>query len=130
MATIQDIDFQIAALNELYEDFLTHNDSIDITDENQKVYVTTESLLYNTKVCSDTSIQKLEQVKRDSLVEYEYITKEDTTIFNICSTVYKVVNDTNFDMLITANDLDAFNRTDIDPMNPLIKKGTKIIYYK
>lgn len=130
MVTKTDIEYQINALQELYDDFITYNDSISITDTNEKDYVTTDTLLENTQKCAQTSIQELEQQKRDSLVEYEYITTEDTTLFNICFRVHGVVNETNWEQLIVANDLNAFNRTDLDPNNPIIKKNTTIIYYK
>jgi len=130
MAIRADLDYQIKAISELFDDFIEFNDSIDITDSDEKKYQTSDTLLYNTKVCAISAIQFLEQQKRDSLTEYEYITKQDSTIYNICFEVHGIVNDETMEQLIEANDLFAFNRTDIDPNNPIIKKNTKIIYYK
>lgn len=130
MATKTDIEFQITELTLMYDDFITYNDSINFTDENEKVYVTSDTILSNTKKSSETSIQQLQQEKIDSLIEYELITTEDTTLFNICFEIYGVLTDDNFDQLIVANDFEAFNRTDIDPNDPIIKRGTKLIYYK
>lgn len=126
----EDLQYQIDALNDMYDEFIAYNDSIDITDSNEKKFVTSNTLLSATQKCVQTAIQEIEQQKRDSLTEYVYTANQDTTLFNICFEVYKVVNETNIQQLITANDLSAFNRTDIDPNNPVIKKNTNIIYYK
>lgn len=130
MATLTDIQYQIDFLKELFDDYIQHNDSVSFTDENLKEYVTSDTLLSNTAKSSQTAIQELENEKNNSLIEYEYIVPNDTTIFNICFATYGIVNETNIEQLIDANDLHAFNRTDIDPNDPIIKRGTKILYYK
>jgi len=130
MITKQDVDFQISSINELYDDFIVYVDSINITDSNELVYVTSDTLLSAVKKCKETSIQSLEEQKRDSLTEYSYTSNSDSTLFNICFEIYGTVNEENIEQLIVANDLQALNRLDINPMNPMIKKNTKIIYYK
>lgn len=130
MATKTDILYQITELSQMHDDFISYNDSINFTDENQKVYVTTDSLLSNTKVSSETAIQALIIEKQNSLIEYVYIVKNDTTLLNICFDVGLNMTEENIESLIDANDLQAFNRTDIDPNEPIIKRGTEIIYYK
>ena len=130
MAKREEIDFNIKSINDMFIDYINYIDSISFTDSNEKVYVTSDTLISNTHKSSYTSIQSLEEQKKDSLVEYELITKSDTTIFNLCFEIYNIVDDDVFDKIIVANDLQAFNRTDIDPNNPVIRKGTKIIYYK
>jgi hypothetical protein len=130
MITKADIEYQITAITELFDEFITYNDSVTFTDSNEKNYVTSDTILYNAKKSSETAIQELEQQKRDSLTEYELTPNQDTTIFNICFAVYGSVTESNMNQLIIANDLHAINRTDIDPNNPIIKKNTKIIYYK
>lgn len=130
MITREEIDFNIKAINDMFIAFINHTDSIEFIDSNEKVYVTSNTLISNTHKSSYTSIQYLEEQKKESLIEYELITEFDTTIFNLCFKIYGIVNDDVFDKIIVANDLQAFNRTDIDPNNPVIRKGTKIIYYK
>jgi len=130
MAIKSEIEFQITSLNELYDEFIAYNDSVSFTDDNQLKYVTSDTLLFNTKKCFQTAIQQLEQDKQLSLTEYVYTTKIDTTLINICYEVYGIVNDTNIDNLIEANDLMCLNRNDINPNSPIIKKNTRIVYYK
>ena len=130
MALITDIEYQINVLTELYEDYVIYNDSLDITDENEKVYVVSDTLLSNVQISSKTAIQELQQQKNNSLKSYNYTTTEDTTLFNICFEIYGNVDEDEFQTLLDANDLMAFNRTDIDPLNPIIPKNTVIIYYK
>jgi hypothetical protein len=130
MVIKSEIDFQITSLNELYDEFIAYNDSVSFTDNNQLKYATSDTLLFNTKKCFQTAIQQLEQDKQLSLTEYTYTPKNDTTIINLCYEVFGIVNDTNIDNLITANDLHCLNRKDIDPNSPIIKKNTRIVYYK
>lgn len=130
MALKQDIDFQIKALTALYADFIDYNDSIDFTDTNQNTFVVSDTLLSNTQKVIQTSIQELEKQKRESLIEYNFTPKMDTTLYNLCFELYGVINEDNLVLLIDANDFQGINRTDIDPLNPIIKKNTKIIYYK
>lgn len=130
MITTQDLNYQIDTIQLLHDEFIAYNDSINLTDTNEKVYVTSENLLSSTYKCAYTAIQQIEQQKRDSLTEYYFYPKFDTTLFNICFDTYGVVSEGNIEKLIVANDLNGINRTDIDPTDPIIKKGTKIIYYK
>jgi len=130
MATITDIEYQIKILTELYDEYIAYNDSLDITDENEKVYVVSDTLLANVQKSSDTAIQELHQQKANSLKEYTTTTTEDTTLYNLCFDIYKTVDDDKFDGLYELNDLMAKNRTDIDPLNPIIPKGTLIKYNK
>lgn len=128
--TREEIDFNIKSISDMFIDYINYIDIIDFTDSNEKAFVTSSTLIANSSKSSYTSIQALEEIKKDSLTEFELITKFDTTIYNLCFEIYGIVNGDVFDKIITANDLNAFNRTDIDPNNPIIKKGTKIIYYK
>lgn len=130
ITTVTDINYQISQLQLMFDEFISDNDIITFTDNDEKEYVTSEILLYNVQKSIQTSIQELELEKNDSLVEYEYVLTEDLDIFNICFKTYGILNDDNFDLLIKTNDLQGFNRTDIDPLNPMLKKGTKILYYK
>ena len=130
MITREELDFKIDSINDMFTDYINYIDSLEFTDSNEKVYFTSDTLISNTHKSVYTSIQELEEQKKDSLIEYELITKTDTTIFNLCFEIYGIVDDDIFDKIITANDLQAYNRTDIDPNNPVIRKGTKIIYYK
>jgi len=120
----------INSINELYNQYIAYIDSLVYIDSNNKSYTTSETLIANTKKSTYSSIQYLEVLKKDGLTEFSITPIQDTTIFDLCFLTYKVVNDENIEKLITANDLHAYNRTDIDPNNPIIKKGTKIIYYK
>ena len=61
MALLTDIDYAINNLNELYEDFITYNDSLDFTDSDEKVYVISDTLLSNTRKSHETSIHQLQQ---------------------------------------------------------------------
>jgi hypothetical protein len=130
MALKQDIDYQISALNDLYADFVEYNDSVSFTDSDEKVYVTSETLLINAHKAIYTAVQEFEKEKRDSLVEYKYTPKSDTTLYNLCFLLYGVINEANLSQLIESNDLQGINRTDIDPLSPIIKKNTQILYYK
>lgn len=111
-------------------DYIEYIDSVEYTDINEKEYVTSEIIISNIKKATYNSVQFLEEQKKDSLTEYELITESDTTILNLCFDIYKTVTDDLIEKLIIANDLHAYNRTDIDPNDPIIRKGTKIIYYK
>lgn len=130
MITNVEIEYNIEFINNMFVDYIEYIDSVSYTDTDEKEYTTSETLVSNVKKASFNSIQYLEELKKDSLTEFEYIPTQDTTIFNICFEVYGVVNDETFDKIIIANDLMAYNRLDIDANEPIIKKGTKIIYYK
>lgn len=130
MALLTDIEYQITGLTGLYEDFIVYNDAIDITDSNEKVFVISDTLLANSQKSYETAIQELQQQKENTQKSYEFITQENTTLFNICFEKYGIVDDEKFETLIDANDLMAFDRTDIDPLNPIIPKDTLILYYK
>ena len=86
--------------------------------------------MFNSKRSTYSSIQYIQELKKDSLTEYSISQDQDTTIFDLCFLTYKTVNEENMNKLIIANDLQGINRIDIDPNDPIIKKGTKIIYYK
>lgn len=128
--TRSEIEFNIASINEMFLDYIEYVDSIEFIDNNEKEHIISDTLINNTKKSSYSSVQYLEELKQNSLAEFIYTTKIDTTLFNICFEIYGIVDDDNFDKIITANDLQAYNRNDIDPNNPIIKKGTEIIYYK
>lgn len=128
--TKADIEYQITVLTEMHSDFIDFNDTVSFTGDYQLEYVTADIILANVQKSSYTAIQELEQQKRDSLIEYEFITASETTLFNICFEIYGVINDDKWESLIEANDLYGLNRTDIDPNSPTIPKNTKIIYYK
>ncbi len=130
METKADIEFTIESINQMYAEYIEYIDSIEFTDTNEKEYVTSDTILSNTKDSSDSSVQYLQELIKDSLTEFTYIPDQDTTLFNICFEVYGQVSDDNFDKIIIANDLATYDRTDIDPNDPIIKKGTKILYYK
>jgi hypothetical protein len=130
MITKAEIEFNIESINDMFLEYIEYIDSISFTDSNEREYETSDTLINNVKKASFNSIQYLEELKKDSLTEFILTTKQDTTLFNLCFEIYSVVNDDNFDRLITANDLEAYNRNDINPNSPIIKKGTQIIYYK
>lgn len=130
MATKAEIESNIVFINEMYIDYVEYIDSLEYIDSNEKEYTTSNTLVANTQKSSYTSVQYLEELIKDSLTEFTFIPNQDTTLFNICFEVYGVVNDDNFEKLIVANDLATYNRNDIDPNNPIIKKGTPILYYK
>lgn len=131
MATRVELDYTIETINSLLYDYIEYVDSLEYTEsETEKEYFTSETILANVKKTAYTSIQQLGEDKKDSLSEYVIIPIQDTTIFNLCFEIYGVVDDETFDKIIIANDLMAFDRTDIDPNDPIIKKGTRILYYK
>lgn len=130
MTTKVELDYNIQIINILFYDYIEYIDSLEYIDSNDKQYFTSETLINSTKKSAYSSIQYIEELKKDGLTEYSIFPIQDTTLFDLCFNVYGVVDDDNFDKLITSNDLMAYNRLDIDPNNPIIRKGTKIIYYK
>jgi Txe/YoeB family toxin of Txe-Axe toxin-antitoxin module len=130
MATRVEINNQIGVLNELLEDFISYNDAISFTDSNQKVYVTSDTLVENVKKSNYSAIQALEELKKTSLTQYEYVTQQDTTILNLCFILYGQITEENITKLLEANDFQAFNTLDFDPNDPIIKRETTVIYYK
>jgi len=130
MTTKVELDYNIHIINLLFFNYIEYIDSLDYIDSNDKQYYTSETLIGNTKKSAYSSIQYIEELKKDGLTEYSIFTVQDTTLFELCFNIYGVVDDDNFDKLITANDLLTYDRLDIDPNNPIIRKGTKITYYK
>jgi len=130
MQTVTELNYQIGVLAQMFEDFIAYNDSISFTDANQKEYVTSDTLVKNTEKANYSAIQELEEIKKNSLNEFVYKTISDTTLLNLCFLLYNIVTDENIDKLIIANDFLAYDRTDIDPNDPIIKKGIEVIYYK
>jgi hypothetical protein len=128
--TIVEIEAQIKAIYEMYEDFISYNDSISYTDINQKKYVTSDTLLLNTEKSNNSAIQALQELKKTSLNEYKFKVIQDTTLLSLCFQFYNQVTEDNIEKLINANDFQAINRTDIDPVDPIIKRGAIITYYK
>jgi len=128
--TIPEIDSQIAVLVEMFNDFIAYNDAIAFTDENNKSYITSDTLISNTEISNNTAIQALEELKKDSLTQYVHTVIQDTTIFNLCFELYGEITDENIEKLIIANDFLAYDRTDIDPNSPIIKRGVNVMYYK
>ena len=57
METKADIEFTIASINEMYVEYIEYIDSIEFIDTNEKEYVTSDTLLSNTKESSDSSVQ-------------------------------------------------------------------------
>jgi len=125
-----ELDYTINVINTLFYDYIEYIDSLYFIDENNKEYYTSDTLIANTKKSAYSSVQYIEELKKDGLIEYQIFPVSDTTLFDICFEVYGNVDDKNFDKLINANDFLAYDRNDIDPNDPVIKKGTKIIYYK
>lgn len=125
-----ELDYNIQIINTLFENYIEYIDLLQYINENEKYYFTSETLISNTKKTAYNSIQYLQELKKDSLKEYYFFPIQDTTLFDLCFSIYGIVNDDNFDKLIISNDLLAYNRIDINPNDPIIKKGTKIIYYK
>ncbi len=125
-----ELDYTINVINTLFYEYIEYIDSLYFIDENNKEYYTSDTLIANTKKSAYSSVQYIEELKKDGLIEYQIFPVSDTTLFNICFEVYGNVDDENFDKLINANDFLAYDRDDIDPNDPVIKKGTKIIYYK
>lgn len=130
MATITEINDQIEVLNDILADFVSYNDSIAFTDADQKNYVTSDTLVENVKKGNYSAIQALEELKKTSLSKYSYVTKQDTTILNLCFLLYGQITEENIDKLIEANDFLAYNTLAFDPNDPIIKKETTVIYYK
>lgn len=125
-----EIDYNIDTINSIYDEFIEYVDSVSYTDNDEKEYTITDTLIENTKKSIYNSIQYLEELKKESLTEYSITLIEDSTLLNICFQVYNQVTEENIEKLIDANDLHAYNRNDIDPNSPIIPKGTKIIFYK
>lgn len=128
--TVQEIDNQIQVLQQMFADYIEYNDSIDFIGENEKIYITSETLLKNTEVTNHTGIQGLENIKKTSLTERKFKIISDTTLFNVCFELYGQITEAIIDNLIIANDLGTINRNDIDPNDPILKKDMVIIYYK
>ena len=128
--TIVEINAQIAALYEMFEDFISYSDTISFTDSDHKEYVTSDTLLSNVEKSNNSAIQALQELKKTSLNEYSYTVVQDTTLLNLCFQLYNKVTEENIEKLINANDFQAYNRNDIDPVNPIIRRGTNVIYYK
>lgn len=130
MIVLSDINYQIKILNEQINDFVQYSDSIFILDENLKQFTTSDTITKNVKRSIYSAIQTLEELKKDSLQEFKHIVISDTTILNLAFELYGQITEENNDKLIIANDLLAYERLDIDPNNPIIPKGTEILYYK
>lgn len=125
-----EIDYNINLINTMYDNYVEYVDSVSYTDTDEKVYSISDILIENTKKSVYNSLQYLEEIKKQSLKEYKLTLKEDTTLLNLCFEVYTQVTEENIQKLIDANDLLAYNRNDIDPYNPVLKRGMEIIYYK
>ncbi|MDX5583641.1 MAG: hypothetical protein QNK20_01735 [Aureibaculum sp.] len=130
MNTKVELDYNIQIINTLLFEYIEYIDSLEYIDSNEKEYYTSDTLVLNTKKSADSSIQYLEELRKDSLKEFYFFPVQDTTLFDLCHSIYDIVDDNNLDKLIISNDLMAYDRIDIDPIDPIIKKGTKIIYYK
>lgn len=130
MPTVQEINNQIKILGQMFADYIEYNDSIDFIGENEKIYVTSETLLKNTEITNYTAIQELEKLKKASLTERKIKLISDTTLFNVCFELYGKITEANINNLIIANDLGTINRNDIDPNDPILKKDMVVIYYK
>jgi hypothetical protein len=128
--TVVEINAQIQAINDMFDDFILYNDSVSFTDSDQKDYVTSDTLLLNVEKSNNSAIQALQELKKSSLNEYTYRVVQDTTLLNLCFFLYGQVTEDSIERLINANDFHAYNRLDIDPIDPVIKKDTIIIYYK
>jgi hypothetical protein len=128
--TSVEINAQIAAIYEIFEDFISYNDTVSFTDSDQKKYVTSDTLLLNVEKSANSAIQALQELKKTSLNEYTYTTVQETTLLNLCFQLYGKVTEENIEKLINANDFHAYNRIDIDPVDPIIKRDTVITYYK
>lgn len=129
MTTVE-INAQIAAIYEMFEDFINYNDTVSFTDSDQKRYVTSDTLVLNVEKSTNSAIQALQELKKTSLNEYTYTTVQETTLLNLCFLLYGQVTEANIEKLINANDFHAYNRLDIDPIDPVIKRDTVITYYK
>jgi hypothetical protein len=114
----------------MFEDFIVYNDTVSFTDSDQKEYVTSDTLILNVEKSTNSAIQALQELKKTSLNEYTYTTVEETTLLNLCFFLYGQVTEENIEKLINANDLHAYNRVDVDPVNPIIQRNTLITYYK
>ena len=130
MIILSDINYQIKVLNEEINSFVEYSDSINIFDKDLKQFITSDTLTQNVNKAIYSAIQTLEELKKDSLKEFSYSVISDTTILNLAFELYGQITDENIDKLIIANDFLAYERLDINPLNPIIKKGTEIIYYK
>lgn len=130
MRTAQEINSQIAILEQMFADYIEYNDSIDFVGENEEIYNTSSTLLQNTEIANYSAIQELEEIRKNSLIERKTILSNDTTLYNVCFELYGQITEDVIDSLIIANDLGTINRNDIDPNDPILKKGMEIIYYK
>lgn len=130
MRTAQEIDSQIAVLNQMFADYIAYNDSVDVIGTNEEIYNTSTTLLQNTEVSNYSAIQELEEVRKNSLIEHKTILSNDTTLYNVCSDLYGQITEEIINSLIIANDLGTINRYDIDPNDPILKKDMVIVYYK
>jgi hypothetical protein len=128
--TVAEINNQIEILKQMFADYIAYNDGIDFTGENEKIYTTSETLLQNTEKTNYTAIQELEEIRQTSLTERKLTLVSDTTIYNVCFEIYNQITEDLINNLIIANDLGTNNRNDIDPNDPILKKGMVIIYYK
>ena len=128
--TIPEINQQITVLTDMFADFIEYNDSVSFTDENQREYITSDTLIANTEKSNYSALESLQELKKDGLNEFKHDVKSETTLLNLCFELYGQITEDNIDKLIVANDLLAFDRIDIDPNNPTILKGSQIIYYK
>ncbi len=125
-----EIDYNINLINSMYDDYVEYVDSVSYTDEDEKEYTISDTLIENVKKSIYNSLQYLEELKKESLKEYSLILQEDTTLLNICFEIYNQVTEENIEKLINANDLLTYDRFDIDPNSPILKRGMEIIYYK
>lgn len=125
-----ELDYNINFINSMYDDYVEYVDSVSFTDADQKVYAISDTLIENVKRSVYNALQYLEELKKESLKEYKVTLEEDTTLLNLCFEVYTQVTEKNIKKLIDANDLLAYNRSDIDPYNPILPRGLEITYYK
>lgn len=130
MQTISEINSQIAAINQLFSDFLNYIDSIEVYSDNLELFVPSQDLISAVDKSIYSSVQTLEQLKKDSLKEAKYTVISDTTIFNLCFLLYKNITKENIERLIVANDLLGYDNAGKEPYSPIVRKGTEIIYYQ
>ncbi len=130
MRTAQEIDGQIAILNQMFADYIEYNDSIDVVGTNKEIFNTSSTLLQNTEISNYSAIQELEEIRKNSLIEHETILTNDTTLYNVCFDLYGQITEKIIESLTIANDLGTINRYDLDPNNPILKKDMVIVYYK
>lgn len=128
--TVAEINTHIETISDEFNSYIQYLDTISFTNDNQKEYSTSEIIILNVEKSTYNSIQYLEDLKNDSLREFRYILPQDSTILNLCFDFYNGITDKILDKFMIDNDFLAYNRTDIDPLDPVIPKGTEIIYYK